>query len=541
VRRELSRRHPNSLLYWSLANREFGGRPMRLPPMLRALYVDDHPFLVVQKSAQVGASEYLINCALWAADTGQGGRGNVLYVMPAQAQAIDFASARINKAVLESPALLERVRPRPAAVSSAARTTTRRVGKGHLYVRGAESRRQLITVDADLLIIDELDTMGEGTLEVTRRRLGSSRLGWIRLASTPSIPNAGINAWFLRGDQRRWYIPCPACPVWQTLVWQDNVDQERAVIVCAECGEPLDTQSAGFWMAARPEVTDIHSYHVSRLYSPYLDLPQLIAASRATDPIGVREFFNSDLGEPYAGEGDRLTFAILDACCCPYRPEPKARSACMGVDVGSQLHVVVRSPDPNDPSSSRLLFAATLPSFDDLDNLMTVYGVHTCVIDAHPETHAARTFASRWPGKVWLCRYQSRTTGPAWDSATCEVVVDRTMSLDELFEGFREQRLTLPENARGLGGEVRDNAGTYYRHLCALTRTVAQDASGNTVHRYLAPGPDHFAHAENYCCLALTRLPRSQGPAIIAVHGPGRLSGLGGRSNLSAIFGRYSW
>lgn len=513
---------------------------MRLPPMLRTLYEDDHPFIVIQKSAQVGASEYLINCALWAADTGQGGRGNVLYVMPAQAQAIDFASARINKAVLESPSLLERVRPRPAAVSSAARTTTRRVGKGHLYVRGAESRRQLITVDADLLILDELDTMGEGTLEVARRRLGSSRLGWVRLASTPSIPNAGIHAWFLRGDRRHWHVLCPACSTPQILIWRDNVDEERAIIVCAECHRPLDTQGPGKWMARNERATEVRSYHLSRLCSPYLDLRQLIAASRSTHPVGIREFHNSDLGEPYAGEGDRIDFGVLDACRREHLPSSGAGSTCMGVDVGKQLHVVIRCRDPEDADSSRLLYATTLSSFDGLDHLMRTYNVHTCVVDALPETYIATTFASRWPGKVWLCRYQGRTTGPAWDSGAYEVVVDRTMSLDGLFEDFREQRLTLPQTARSLGGDVRDNAGAYYRHLCALTRTAARDGSGNTVHRYLAPGPDHFAHAENYCSLALSRVPRSQGPGIVAVYEPGRLSGIGGRSDLSSIFHRYS-
>ncbi len=41
---------------------------MELIPALGAIYQDDHPFLVIQKSAQVFASEFLINTALWAAD-----------------------------------------------------------------------------------------------------------------------------------------------------------------------------------------------------------------------------------------------------------------------------------------------------------------------------------------------------------------------------------------------------------------------------------------------------------------------------------------
>ncbi len=48
---------------------------MRLIPALRGLYEDRHPFIVVQKAAQVFVSEFLINTALWCAETGLGGRG----------------------------------------------------------------------------------------------------------------------------------------------------------------------------------------------------------------------------------------------------------------------------------------------------------------------------------------------------------------------------------------------------------------------------------------------------------------------------------
>ena len=75
---------------------------MDITPAMEAIYRDDHPMLVIQKAAQVGISEYLINVALWAAETGQGGRGNALYVMPTQKQIDDFSQARVDKAISES-------------------------------------------------------------------------------------------------------------------------------------------------------------------------------------------------------------------------------------------------------------------------------------------------------------------------------------------------------------------------------------------------------------------------------------------------------
>ncbi len=59
VRRELTRRNPGSLLDWSLAHRFLRGAPMRLTPALRDIYLDDFPFIAIQKAAQIFVSEYL--------------------------------------------------------------------------------------------------------------------------------------------------------------------------------------------------------------------------------------------------------------------------------------------------------------------------------------------------------------------------------------------------------------------------------------------------------------------------------------------------
>jgi hypothetical protein len=62
----------------------------------------------------------------------------------------------------------------------------------------------------------------------------------------------------------------------------------------------------------------------------------------------------------------------------------------------------------------------------------------------------------------------------------------------------------LPEDARQLGGRVRDGLGEYYRELLALSRVLEQNAQGNWVAKYVDGGKaDHYAHAESYCALAL--------------------------------------
>ena len=51
-----------------------------------------------------------------------------------------------------------------------------------------------------------------------------------------------------------------------------------------------------------------------------------------------------------------------------------------------------------------------LNNFGELDALMLSYDVRTCVIDGLPNTHSAKEFAGKFPGRVWLCYYANKGT-----------------------------------------------------------------------------------------------------------------------------------
>ncbi len=86
--------------------------------------------------------------------------------------------------------------------------------------------------------------------------------------------------------------------------------------------------------------------------------------------------------------------------------------------------------------------------------------------------------------------------------------INRTLALENLFQAFQAGKLWLPEQARQLGGRVRDGAGEYYREMTALERVLEQNSSGNWVARYVDHGrADHYAHAELYCYLACFGYP----------------------------------
>jgi len=508
LRSALATRNPDSLLDWALAYRFLQGKPMRLTPALQDLYQDDHPFIVIQKAAQVGISEYLINTALWAADTGRGGRGNALYVMPTQGHVDDFSQARFDKAIAESPYLQRRLFPPPPGRQGPARQRLKKVGLGYIYLRGSDSRRQLTSVDADVVLLDEFDLMAEGVLELAQKRLASSKLGWLRVVSTPRLPEAGINALFLQSDQRYYFLKCPACGLAQRLEWEQNVDQKRAQVICrrSRCRKPLDLWAPGHWEITCPGNSDVHGYHLNRLYSPMANTAQMVYESQATTPAALQEFHNSDLGETFVPPGGRISIDTLDRCRRDYElPGGADTDTYMGVDVGLKLHVVIRQRLGED--RSRALFIGEVDTFEELGRFIERYRVHRCVLDALPESHKAREFARRWHPKVWRAYYDRQEGDHEWDrggqAGENTVHINRVQALDEMFDRFHQAKAELPSKARHLGGRVENGLGEYYRQMMALNRTLEQNAQGNWVARYLDGGKDdHYAQAEVYCLFA---------------------------------------
>lgn len=499
LRAVLSRRHPGSLLDWSLAHRWFNEVPMRLSRWMEAIYRDRHPYIAVEKGVQLGASEWLINEALWCADTRHAGRGNSLYVMPTQAYVTDLVQGRVDPAIENSEhlrALMEWGQGKPPNNVRVKRLG----GGGYIYFRGAEVERQLTTVDVDLVLLDELDYMNARTLEIARRRLSSSKSPLIRAVSTPTLPDHGIDALFLESDRRRWLLKCGHCGEWQDLKWESNVDLERIALVCCKCRQTLDVAGMGEWVPEREGQFEIHGYHLSGLLNPRLDLRRLISASLAADHSSLQQFYNSDLGVSYVPPGGFLSMRDLDACCRPGLYLATQVSDCnMGVDVGTKLHVVIR-----EKRDGRYVLVAVLvvDNFEDLEPLMRIYDVKSCVIDASPDLRKALEFARQHPRDVLLCYYGRKNRDHDW-SQEGEVHANRTVALDETFSRFREGINLLPENGRDLIPPEVGGCGEYFRQLMAPVRVIKEGPDGNPESTYdNRSKADHFAHAEVYCTLA---------------------------------------
>lgn len=521
-----------SLLDWTTKYRSslIRGRAFELEThqYLKAIYQDDCREMVIEKAGQVGISEYLISYILWSCDIRQ---ATGLYIFPTDTHVSDFSTARIGPAISPDASTYLAGIVSQAGHGRVDRVGLKSVRNRFLYLRGAGIKPdgrapQLKSIDADVVVLDERDEMSDRAEALARERLGHSSISEIRIASTPTYPSVGIHKLYAQTDRRRWHIKCQHCGNFQTLELTDLVKEfdpigrpiewykdaeKQPVMICRKCSKALDRLSPGEWVAEDPN-NPVHGYHLSRLYMTHKPLVDIIEGLRSDDDTKRKETYNQGLGLPYRPPSSvSLSETTLDLCRRDYvtRLPGKGARVYMGVDVGVMLHVVIREKMPDGSTEAR--FIGMVKAFDlELAQLMERYQVRLCVIDALPETRSARTFqANAGQGKVWLCYYgEKKHTEPSevWSVKDWTVNADRTRTLDTTLAGFisagrGEPGKTLPANMRG--------NPDYYKQITALERVLEKSADGNQVARYIGD-PDHYAHAENYCDIAM-RSPMDMG------------------------------
>lgn len=122
-------------------------------------------------------------------------------------------------------------------------------------------------VDADGVTLDEKDRMRDKVEFAFKESLKSSRYGWFREVSTPTLPNRGIDVPFRASDQQVWMVKCEKCNEWQEIDWKENIVAVKDIpLGCKElpaesydflcrkqkCRGKLDRVYTGQWVARFP-------------------------------------------------------------------------------------------------------------------------------------------------------------------------------------------------------------------------------------------------------------------------------------------------
>jgi len=517
------------LLAWTILNRAMlrPEAPFNLGEhkYLRDVYDWHGRERVVCKAAQVGASEMAISYALWSADIRN---ATVLYLFPTERHVSDFSTARIGPAIEASPYLQSIVGGGPAEDGGRKRgadqVQLKRVRDRFIYLRGSQVREddnsqakaaQLKSIDADVVVFDELDEMDNRAPEIALKRLGHSRLAECLWVSTPTYSGFGIHEKYQKSDCRQWFVACPHCGNRQpveindvVIAWDDSgrplswhETDGHAWPACRRCHRPVDRLADGEWVPEFPG-RSVEGFRISKLFCPAGDIDAILQLLQSSNETRRSECFNQDLAMPYVPKGAKLTTLDLDNARRDYNHGPVDRSSGVliyaGIEAGVLLHMVSRT-SVNAPGGSRQLFAGAVESFEEVGVLLRRYGVRRAIIDGLPETRKARELqAALGGGIVFLAYYTEETKNECpvrLNEKDGVAHLDRTRTLDDLVSGIMAGSLTLPAGAAGIPN--------YYTHMMDSVRVV-NESHGVLVARYISTGHDHFFHAENLCRAAMS-------------------------------------
>jgi hypothetical protein len=438
-----------------------------------------------------------------------------LYLFPTRDDVGDFSQTRFDPLILANPFI-------GMHVTGTDRKNVKRVGRGHLYLRGArvtrsigtkKSSSQLKSIPVDRVVFDEMDEMESSMIELAKERVSHSNVKELMYLGTPTIPDYGIDALYQKSDQRVWMIQCDGCGKETSLDLEFPNSLKRrldgtAYRRCIHCDSELYPRN-GRWQAQyESKSKDLVGWWISQLNSIYVD-PTYILDLYEDPPHGdLSEVMNSKLGRAYIPAENRLHPNEVYACCGK-DPELNKHDGptCMGVDVGTTLHVVIAERVTR--SSLRVIKFARVSSFNDLHDLARDFNVKSAVIDLFPEKRKVVEFQKSEPYSIFGCTYVETRTGQiVWDEKDRIIKANRTEVCDMSHE-IVGAGLEIPRRNQEVEQVVRE--------MCNMAKVLEEDDDKMArTYRYKKLGPDHYRHAMNYCILAAERCPTTSDKNLIS-------------------------
>jgi phage terminase large subunit GpA-like protein len=299
--------------------------PYLREPMDRLSPTDPCTFVVCMFASQLGKTEIGLN---WHGRNIHHSPGPMLLVQPTVEMAERYSKQRITGMIKSTPVLKGLVSDSKSR-DGANTIMSKSFPGGMMIFAGGNSSAGLSSMPARDVDLDEVDRIsdeagGEGdTADQAIQRTAGFPNRKVLLTSTPTFKGASrIEEWFLLGDQRRYWVPCPHCGEFQTLKWSgvtwDKGKPETAHYVCEHNGCVIENRHKakmlplGEWRADKPDTDGkIRSYHLNALYTPhgwpndFAELARLFLLAQK-NPIKLKAFVNLKLAEtwdPFATGG----------------------------------------------------------------------------------------------------------------------------------------------------------------------------------------------------------------------------------------------
>lgn len=473
----------------------------------------DHPRQVFRKGAQMGVTEVMVLKILHNMIYGMYNKG-ALYLFPTEGDVSDFSKARFKPLIDNNESISRYVQRTDAA-------NIKQINKAMLYLRGArpgatkiqgtkKSSPSLKSIPVDALIYDEFDEMDPEMIDLADERISHSDLkhkygaGHKFCVGTPTVPDHGTDAEYAKSNRQVWMIKCTHCSTYTCaeVEFPNYImfDADgRGYKCCKKCGKEIFS-SNGEWVAERPSVDNYIGWWISQLNSNYIDPGHILRLFEDPPRGNVGEVYNSKLGMAHIDAANRLEVNEVLSCCTNNIMDTKHAGPCaMGVDVGKTLHYVIGTRSSGD--RRKIVKVGKCTEFKDLLELERKYNVKCTVIDANPDTHAARDHLRASRAAVYLCTYSESQGGSIkFMDDDGRVLVNRNEILDRTHNLVVDRgRLELPR----ISSEIEE----YAKQMTMVCKTYVEDPITRALKpRYIKLNgggtDDHFRHATNYFELA---------------------------------------
>lgn len=290
--------------------------------------------------SQLGKTTIIIGGVAYTIGTSPNG---VLWVMPNIELARSFSETRWLTILNASPEFARMIKE---AGRNAVKLTQQMINGSVVNFIGSNSAANLASRPAPIVIQDEVDKFNEGgSKEADASNLADQRTKAFTpkrvKTSTPTLSTGLIWTEFLKGDQRRYYVPCPSCGKHVLLVWSqqftifnkqgceayvkwdseakrkngtwdlDRVERS-ARFECPFCqfairdGHKTIMNRNGEWRPTATAPANFRSRHLPSLYAatPETGVGKLaVKFLQAKESLlGLRGFINGDLAEPFESQ-----------------------------------------------------------------------------------------------------------------------------------------------------------------------------------------------------------------------------------------------
>lgn len=313
----------------------------------------------LMKGAQLGGTECANN---WVGYTVHSDPVPMLYVCPT-ATVMKRTSARIQQMVDDDPKGLG-TKILPARKRDAKNSQIEKhFPGGALYFATGNSATNLRSTMVKRIVLDELDAYpqdvdGEGSvIGVAERRGTTAGDSFKQLEiSTPGVDQTSlIKRRFLKGDQRRYCMPCPHCSnlisfEWENFTWEEG-KPETVRYKCKCCAEPIhETKhkkamlAAGMWVPkiilddadamirlSAGDRSELDAHNVTALRRSYY-MPSFLATigltwrkiiqvyeEAAGSEPDLKVFWTTLVGIPYVAPGEAPSWEKLKALKVAFR------------------------------------------------------------------------------------------------------------------------------------------------------------------------------------------------------------------------------